>query len=63
LCCAGIGYLPLGFFQLWNAGATGIRDYPSHGAADRSDLLFAQRWPRRRRHLLPERPFLAFRVG
>lgn len=50
----GNGYMPIGFFQLWNAGETGIRDYPSHGAADRSDMLFAQRWPRRRRHLIPE---------
>ena len=50
----GDGYLPLGFFQLWHACETDIKDYPSHGAADRSDLMFAQRWPRRRRQLLPE---------
>jgi hypothetical protein len=50
----GDGYLPLGFFQLWNAAATGIKDYPSHGTADRGDLVFAQRWQRRNRHLIPE---------
>ena len=28
----GAGYVPCGFFQLWNAGATDIRDYPADEA-------------------------------
>jgi len=49
------GYLPIGFFQLWNAAQTGIRDYPrEHGTAGRTDMLHAMRWPRRKRALLPE---------
>lgn len=48
------GWAPIGFFQLWNAGATGIRHYPDHGAADRSDLAFARQWPRGKRALIPE---------
>lgn len=49
------GYVPIGFFQLWNAAQTGIGDYPAqHGTAGRSDMLHAMRWSRRNRHLLPE---------
>lgn len=50
----GSGYLPIGYFQMWNAGKTKVLDYPSHGQADRSDMAFAQRWPRDKRSLLPE---------
>lgn len=51
----GQGYVPIGFFQLWNAGATGIKDYPDrHGTASRTDMLHALRWPRAKRHLIPE---------
>ena len=51
----GEGYVPIGFFQLWNAGRTGIRTYPNtHGTAGRTDMLFALQWPRARRVLLPE---------
>jgi len=46
--------VPIGFFQLWHAGATGIRTYPGHGAVDRSDMSFALQWPRGRRALVPE---------
>jgi hypothetical protein len=46
--------MPIGFFQLWNV-ASGIKDYPlEHGSAGRTDMLHALRWPRRRRHLIPE---------
>jgi hypothetical protein len=50
------GYCPLGFFQLWNPGATGISRYPVKIEADmeHSDVLFAIQWQRGRRHLLPE---------
>lgn len=48
------GYLPPGFFQLWNA-ASGILEYPAdHASAARTDMQFALQWPRRRRALLPE---------
>jgi len=49
------GYLPIGFFQLWNARQSGIRSYPSgHGTSARADMGFARQWPRERRHLIPE---------
>jgi hypothetical protein len=50
------GYVPCGFFQLWNAGATGYRDYPIHeaGTAEGSDLMHAARFPRKYRELIPE---------
>ena len=54
------GYVPIGFFQLWN-GAEAIRKgthqkaYPSfHGGASRSDVQFALQWDRRHRQLVPE---------
>ena len=50
------GWVPLGFFQLWNAGETGIRDYPAdeRGTAEGSDILHSLRWPRIGRHLIPD---------
>lgn len=49
------GYAPVGYFQLWNPGASGVTTYPAdHSEADRTDVLFAQQWPRRKRQLLPE---------
>ena len=52
----GHGYMPCGYFQLWNAGATGYRDYPIHenGTAEGSDMLHAARFPRQYRELIPE---------
>lgn len=51
----GEGYVPIGFFQMWHAGASGIADYPDHhGTAGRADMLHALRWPRRQRVLIPE---------
>jgi len=51
----GEGYLPIGFFQLWNAARTGVRSYPDeHGTAGRADMIHALRWPRSRRALIPE---------
>jgi hypothetical protein len=50
------GYLPCGYFQLWNAGATGYRDYPIHdgGTAEGSDMMHSSRFPRQYRELIPE---------
>lgn len=50
------GYVPIGFFQLWNPNGSGIRRYPvlpkTNGA--RTDTEFAIQWPRSERVFLPE---------
>lgn len=49
------GYLPIGFFQLWNPKTSGITDYPeNHTSAGRADMVFASQWARAKRALLPE---------
>lgn len=49
------GYIPIGFFQLWNAKRTGIKSYPmGHGTSARADMGFARQWDRQNRHLIPE---------
>jgi len=49
------GYVPIGYFQLWNPGGSGVCQYPEHHTtAARSDMLFAMQWTRDRRHLIPE---------
>jgi hypothetical protein len=49
------GYEPIGFFQLWHPNTSGIKLYPDeHGAADRTDVLFAKKWARRNRAIIPE---------
>lgn len=51
----GDGYVPIGFFQLWNPVGSNVINYPEHHrSAARSDMLFALNWPRRRRQLIPE---------
>ena len=53
--CAYGGYVPLGFFQLWNPAVSGVKDYPTeHTTAARSDILFATQWTRAERHSIPE---------
>jgi hypothetical protein len=48
------GWVPIGFFQMWNQGAR-TRSYPNqHTDAGRSDILFALQFPRKHRHLLAE---------
>jgi hypothetical protein len=49
------GYIPIGFFQLWNPEGSGVYQYLSgHTDAGREDALFAAQWPRSERELLPE---------
>lgn len=49
------GYVPIGYFQLWNPSGSGVYHYPEHHTtAARSDMLFAMQWTRDRRHLIPE---------
>lgn len=51
----GEGYIPIGFFQLWHPGASGVSTYPDeHGTAGRADMLHALKWMRKRRALIPE---------
>lgn len=48
------GYIPIGFFQLFH-GSAGHIWYPDHSDnAGETDLVFALKWPRSRRRLLPE---------
>lgn len=49
------GYIPIGFFQLWNPGVSKVSKYPEkHTDAGRTDLLFAMQWPRGLRGFIPE---------
>jgi hypothetical protein len=46
------GYIPIGYFQLWNASCQ--KPYPySLGTAGHDDVMFASLWPEKHRHLLP----------
>lgn len=48
------GWLPIGFFQMWNA-ASRILSYPTtHTDAARTDMQFAAQWPRNKRAMIPE---------
>lgn len=56
----GIGYAPIGFFQLWNGAETlswgsARKWYPfRHSGAARTDSQFAWQWDRRNRLMIPE---------
>ena len=55
ICHFNSGYIPIGYFQLWHPRNSGVKEYPEvHGAADRTDVLFALKWSREQRRLLPE---------
>lgn len=47
-----LGYVPIGYFQLWNARTQ--KDYPhSLGSAAHDDIMFAAEWPAAYRRHLP----------
>lgn len=49
------GYVPIGFFQLWNPSKSGRSVYPTDSTnAGRTDMMFAKQWPRSQRGFLPE---------
>ena len=48
------GYIPIGFFQLWNQNFKNLNYPTQHTTAGRSDLLFALNFPRNKRALIPE---------
>ena len=50
------GWMPCGFFGLWNPAVSGIHDYAvaHQGTAEQSDMEQASRWKREDRVLLPE---------
>lgn len=52
------GYLPIGYFQLWHPGKSGINRYPDtcegEGTAERTDVLHSLQWDRENRVLVPE---------
>ena len=56
------GYVPIGFFQMWNRsgggeewGGSRTKPYPiSHGTACRTDVQHGLQWDRRHRELIPE---------
>jgi hypothetical protein len=51
----GLGYLPIGFFQLWNPKMSGIMEYPTEeDFYDRTDVLFAKMFGPGKRRFLPD---------
>jgi hypothetical protein len=51
----GGGYVPIGYWQLWNPSGSGVARYPeAHGTAARTDFQHGTSWPRERRELLAE---------
>lgn len=50
---AELGYMPIGYFQLWHGSEH--KRYPlNQGSAEHTDVLFAAQWAREQRQLLPE---------
>lgn len=52
------GYIPIGFFQLWNIKGSGIKKYPltheKRNGGDRIDTIHAKRWAPKDRGFIPE---------
>ncbi len=48
------GYLPIGFFQLWNPKVSNVFKYPTGNVGyDRSDVVFAKKWPKELTSFIP----------
>lgn len=50
------GWVPLGYFQMWNPGGSGVTRYPVKvdGDAEHTDVLHSIQYDRQKRHLLGE---------
>jgi GTP:adenosylcobinamide-phosphate guanylyltransferase len=50
------GWIPIGFFQMWNPKGSGINDYASENKKgyDRTDVLQAKRWSKIKRRFIPD---------
>lgn len=49
------GWLPIGFFQLWNPLVSKVLKYPeANENAGHTDTLFSSQWPRAKRAFIPE---------
>lgn len=54
-CLSAGNYIPIGYFQLWNAKSKYYKEYnDKHTNAAGSDLDFANNWPAENRILIPE---------
>lgn len=51
---ADVGYVPVGFFQLWNAGVNDHIYSEGGTTAANSDIGFALNWPRKYRRMIPD---------
>jgi hypothetical protein len=47
------GWVPIGYFQMWHSSA-GVKYPEEHTTAGRTDMLFAEKFPRSKRAFLPE---------
>lgn len=51
----GEGYLPIGFFQLWNPKGSKVLTYPEEKSGyDRTDIVMAKLFPRYKRGFIPD---------
>lgn len=51
----GMGYMPIGYFQLWNPQKTNIYDYPIENAGfDRTDVVHLKRWDKSKIGFIPD---------
>ena len=51
----GDGYMPIGYFQMWNPMASGVYTYPAEVSGfDRTDVLHLKQFPRENRGFIPE---------
>ena len=51
----GDGYMPIGYFQMWNPEVSGIKQYPVEiSGFDRTDVLHLKQFPRTKRGFIPE---------